>query len=91
MIIIDQNKVELSEDDFDFIGDVHRKMVDFILFETIEKLSCTGLTILQSGGRQKEIEAMKLWDKVDPFLSHGEDYDFKTSTEEYKIINLKFS
>lgn len=89
MIIIDQNEVELSEEAFDFVGKVHRKMIiDFLLFEKIEELSCTGLVVLQSGGFHDEIETMKLKDKINPQTL---DYDFKTSDEEYKIVNLKFS
>jgi len=87
MIIIDQNKVEVTEDKL-WLGGVHRKMIlDSLSLETIEELSCTGLVILQTGGFHEEIEAMKLKDKLNTYLS---DYDFKTADEKYKMVNLTF-
>ena len=88
MIIIDQNKVKVTED-VNWIGDVHRKMiVDFLLFETIEELSCTGLVVLQCAGFHDEIETMDLKNKLNVSLS---DYDFRTQDEKYKMINLTFA
>ena len=87
MIIIDQNMVEGN---FDFIGEVHNEMIKDIIVETLDEVSPTGLTILQSAGVSTETLSEAIKNKNIVVNDDDIDYDYRIGAIKYKLENISF-